>query len=125
MSKVPYRKTKKVKKAKKKFDKKLKKDKAAEQFYIKEQIREAAILEQHMTKQDGLKDEIKLDLLQREKKKDELTDYQEQRIERAQRERLEKEVAMDLAVETRERARRETDLELEAEQTTESRENEE
>lgn len=125
MSKVPYRKTKKVKKAKKKFDKKLKKDKAAEHFYIKEQIREAAILEQHMTKQDDLKDEIKLDLLQREKKKDELTDYQEQRIESARRERLEQEVAMDLAVETRERARREIDPELEAEQTTESRENEE
>ena len=94
MSKVPYRKTKKVKKAKKKFDKKLKKDKTAEHFYIKEQIREAAILEQHMTKQDDLKDEIKLDLLQREKKKDELTDYQEQRIESARRERLEQEVAL-------------------------------
>ena len=96
MSKVPYRKERRVKRAKKKFDRKMKRDKAANRFYAEELIGDGEIIERDEKKRDDLKEKIKLDLLKREKRKDDLYKFAEKkfsddaRVELEERIRIEK-----------------------------------
>ena len=102
MSKIPYKKERKVKRAKKKFDRKMKRNKAANRFYAEELIGDGEIIEREEKDREDLKEKIKLDLLKREKRKDDLykfadrkfSDYARVELEDKIRiEKIEKEIA--------------------------------
>jgi len=103
-SKIPFKKEKKVKKAKDSFDRKIRKDKVANAFYAEELSGDGEIIERRDTEKIELKEKIKLDLLRREKRKDDLVSYaerkyKEDRIVKAEYEKLLKDTEKDVEVE--------------------------
>lgn len=87
-SKIPYAKERKVKRARKKFDKKIRKDKAANAFYAEELSADGEILAQKEKDTKELEEKIRLDVLKREKRKDELDKFAERKWSEEARDRL-------------------------------------
>jgi len=110
MSKIPYKKERKVKRAKKKFDRKMKRNKAANRFYAEELIGDGEIIEREEKDREDLKEKIKLDLLKREKRKDDLYKFAERkfsddaRVELEDKIRIEK-IEKEIAEEEKAKAR--------------------
>ncbi|MHA1124139.1 MAG: hypothetical protein ACTSO7_00520 [Candidatus Heimdallarchaeota archaeon] len=103
MSKVPYRKKWRVKRAKRQFDRKMKRNKKLNKFYAEEVGKDGEILELHLDKKDEIKEKIVLDLLEHEKRKDELEQFASQKFEDKARERIQQATAMQIANDERER----------------------
>ncbi len=95
MSKIPYKPEKKVAKAKKKFMKMLKKDRAAELVYVRDLDIEQEIRAYYKEEVPKIDEKIELEILEAMKRKEEAKSYIKEKLKAEALESVEAERAME------------------------------